>query len=218
MWKELRSLCVAFILSYSYHGYVSVWQDLEAEADALNNTKNADCQQLFFNRVPKVGSQSLMNLVNEMSVRNNFTAYKDNTDNVKLYGERTLNLLASDRETYYKMFRDDLNSEAAVYSKHTNFMDFREFAGLHHFIYVCSLMEGFSAYCFIASGRKYKQPIYMNIVRDPVERVISWYYYIRAPWYIFNRNGTLSVRGTYYDSFVIKTEQNCTCFFSFSRK
>lgn len=30
-------------------------------------------------------------------------------------------------------------------------------------------------------------PIYMNIVRDPIERVISWFYYIRAPWYIIER-------------------------------
>ena len=27
----------------------------------------------------------------------------------------------------------------------------------------------------------------MNMVRDPVERVISWYYYVRAPWYFVER-------------------------------
>ena len=27
-------------------------------------------------------------------------------------------------------------------------------------------------------------PIYINIVRHPVDRVYAWYYYIRAPWYV----------------------------------
>lgn len=32
------------------------------------------------------------------------------------------------------------------------------------------------------------QPIYINFVREPVQRIISWYYYIRAPWYHFKYN------------------------------
>ena len=44
------------------------------------------------------------------------------------------------------------------YSKHVNYIDFTEFD------------PGF-------------RPVYVNLVRDPVDRIVSWYYYTRAPWY-----------------------------------
>jgi len=31
------------------------------------------------------------------------------------------------------------------------------------------------------------KPIYINMVRTPVERVISWFYYVRSPWYYIQR-------------------------------
>jgi len=40
--------------------------------------------------VPKVGSQTLMSLFTILSHRNNFTAYKDDGDNVRLQGETTM--------------------------------------------------------------------------------------------------------------------------------
>nr|CAD7450874.1 unnamed protein product [Timema bartmani] len=40
-------------------------------------------------------------------------------------------------------------------------------------------------YCYNRYGMP--EPIYVNLVRDPVERVISWYYYVRAPWYYVER-------------------------------
>ena len=44
-----------------------------------------------------------------------------------------------------------------AFVKHQNFLDFSEFG--------------------------MTSPTYINFVRNPVERIISWFYYIRAPWY-----------------------------------
>ncbi|XP_054732194.1 heparan sulfate 2-O-sulfotransferase pipe-like [Anastrepha obliqua] len=61
------------------------------------------------------------------------------------------------------------------------------------------------------------KPIYVNMVRDPVERVISWYYYIRSPW-IFVPNRRKSNRempnpqwvNTEFDQCVLTGDRACT--------
>ena len=63
--------------------------------------------------------------------------------------------------SFFHRFIDDYNfSRPFVYVKHLNFLDTREFG--------------------------VPLPIYMNIVRHPVDRVYAWYYYIRAPWYVID--------------------------------
>ena len=60
----------------------------------LNNTKNAKKEILFFNRVPKVGSQTTMELLKSLSIKNNFHYHKDRTqktENIKLtYNEEVI--------------------------------------------------------------------------------------------------------------------------------
>ncbi|XP_044570412.1 heparan sulfate 2-O-sulfotransferase pipe [Drosophila ananassae] len=70
----------------------------------------------------------------------------------------------------------DLQEQPAfAYVEHMNFMNFRPF---HH-----------------------PQPIYINLVRDPVERVISWFYYKRTPWNsvkMFEITGKFQNRSHYF--------------------
>jgi len=120
----------------------------------LNNTRKAVKETLFFNRVPKVGSQTTMELLKSLSIKNHFHYHKDRTQKVE-----TIKLTKSEERrlsTVVNQFEPP-----SVYIKHVCFSNFTKF-GL-------------------------PMPIYVNMVRDPVERVISWYYYVRAPWYFVER-------------------------------
>lgn len=50
---------------------------------ALNNTRRADREVLFFNRVPKVGSQTFMELLRRLSIRNAFSFNRDRVQRVE---------------------------------------------------------------------------------------------------------------------------------------
>ena len=49
----------------------------------LNNTRKAKREILFFNRVPKVGSQTTMELMRALAIKNNFHYHKDRTQKVE---------------------------------------------------------------------------------------------------------------------------------------
>ncbi|XP_019866240.1 heparan sulfate 2-O-sulfotransferase pipe [Aethina tumida] len=120
----------------------------------LNNTRKAQQEIVFFNRVPKVGSQTLMELIRRLSIRNDFGFHQDRVQRVE-----TIRLAPEDQEELSGLVSS--YEPPGVYIKHVCFTNL-------------------SAY-------GYPEPIYINLVRDPVERVISWYYYIRAPWYYVER-------------------------------
>lgn len=121
----------------------------------LNNTPRAQVDTLFFNRVPKAGSEKLMELLKLLAKRNGFQARRD--------PEQLLETILMD-EGFARHLLDAeiLNcSVSNSYSKHVAFVNFGEF--------------------------ERPWPIYINLVRDPIERVISWFYYIRAAWYLVDR-------------------------------
>lgn len=120
----------------------------------MNNTPNADIDLIFFNRVPKVGSQTMMELLKLLGKRNGFQAVRD-----KVGSTETIMLTPSFEET---LVEEILNTQQpGSYSKHVAYIDFEDLDD--------------------------PEPIYINLVRNPVERIISWFYYIRAPWYIAER-------------------------------
>lgn len=119
-------------------------------ADALNNTKKAEADFVFFNRVPKVGSQSLMELMRRLGKINGFV-HARNKGSVK----ETIML---PKEGQKSLLGDLLTRpKPHVYSQHIAYINFTRF--------------------------QMPRPIYINLVRDPIERIISWHYYVRARWY-----------------------------------
>ncbi|XP_037940452.1 heparan sulfate 2-O-sulfotransferase pipe-like [Teleopsis dalmanni] len=120
------------------------------KADLLNNTKKAEVDVIFFNRVPKVGSQSLMELMVRLGNINGYSHSRDAgkaTETILLKPDNQRELIA---EIYMK-------NKPHAYSQHIAYINFTRF----HF----------------------PKPIYINLVRDPIERIISWHYYVRAEWY-----------------------------------
>ncbi|XP_026762765.1 heparan sulfate 2-O-sulfotransferase pipe [Galleria mellonella] len=120
----------------------------------LNNTARAGVELLFFNRVPKVGSQTFMELLRRLSIKNQFGFHRDAVQRVE-----TIRLAPPDQEILVNLV--SAHEPPASYIKHVCYTNFTRYG--------------------------YPSPIYVNVVRDPVERVISWYYYVRAPWYYVER-------------------------------
>ncbi|XP_013146891.1 PREDICTED: heparan sulfate 2-O-sulfotransferase pipe [Papilio polytes] len=120
----------------------------------LNNTARSEMELLFFNRVPKVGSQTFMELLRRLAIRNQFGFNRDAVQRVE-----TIRLAPADQQVLVSVV--SAHTPPASYIKHVCYTNFTRFG--------------------------YPSPIYVNVVRDPVERVISWYYYVRAPWYYVER-------------------------------
>ena len=85
----------------------------------LNNTRKAKRQVLFFNRVPKVGSQSAMELLKSLSVKNSFTYHKDRTQKVE-----TIKLTYNEEKWLANMV--NYFEEPSVYVKHVCFVNFTQ--------------------------------------------------------------------------------------------
>ncbi|KAL7734363.1 hypothetical protein ACLKA6_010698 [Drosophila palustris] len=157
---------------------------LQLNPNELNNTKKAEIDVLFYNRVPKTGSIQFIELMRLLGKVHDYDVEKDPQN-----GGIIPILEPADESDWIENI---VNLEdGTVFASHVNYLNFS----------------------------KYEQPrpIYINMVRDPVERVISWYYYIRAPWvFVPGRRRTNREMpnpqwvNTEFDQCVLNGEKVCT--------
>ena len=147
---------VAVLLSTIwYQEYRNLNHNLKELSYSMNKTVNANHSLLIFNQVPKTGSENMIHLIDLLAEQNNF-------QNISANPEITINGIFEQifREYYVTHMFDfnGLNYSKIAYDKYMNFLNFEEFNRTN--------------------------PIYVSMVRNPVERVISWYYYHRQIWHI----------------------------------
>ncbi|XP_020815966.1 heparan sulfate 2-O-sulfotransferase pipe-like, partial [Drosophila serrata] len=139
----------------------------------LNNTKFHSRDIVFYNRVPKTGSETLIELMIRLGERNDY-------QNERAPFSKPVGIYWSvERQKSEAQRIFDLQEDSAfVYVEHMNYMNLRP---LH-----------------------FPQPIFINLIRDPIERVISWFYYKRTPWNsvkMFEVTGKFQNRSHYVKNF-----------------
>ena len=157
--------CVIFAILFSH--YSDLQNELKEEAVQLNNTRFGNQSFVLFNRNPKAGTEMLWALLNKLGHRNHFASLADSPELKKKRGSENCYLPDKEARLFYvEMFdgkSEDVNLTLPMsYCKHLNFLNFEEFNRTN--------------------------PIYVNMVRHPLARVTSWYYYIRQGWYQLERS------------------------------
>ena len=112
-------------------------------------------QILIFNRIPKCGSTMMISLLIRLAVRNNFNLFKSPVDSEELVDEAEFtNLLLGMGVNFDKLGEEDSQLRDLVYVKHQFYVPIPS-----------SLRQNIT---------------YINIMRDPVKRFVSGYYYFRT--------------------------------------
>lgn len=107
-------------------------------------TRFTQCQRVFYNRVPKCGSRTVLSTFKILARSLHYTVAA-----VERYGRRS----HFSNVSLMDCFMDNVTKlqPPFIYSQHVNYIDFSRY-GL-------------------------QSPIYINVIRDPLERLISHYYY-----------------------------------------
>lgn len=159
--SDILTFCCLICVSVLFQDYQDLEKNMKNEGNLLNNSLSLNESFIIFNRVPKAGSETLWKMLDILGANNHFKVYADDPEMKNQRGENTF-IQKKEEQNYVQMFDksqiNDINLTLPfVYVKHINFLNFEQF------------------------GKQ--QPLFINMVRHPVERTISWFYYIRQGWY-----------------------------------
>ena len=145
---------------------IRLCDQLDQATKKLNQTLgNQDI--LVFARVPKTASLTVNAIVSELKDIHDYKVLS-NLDGMPLASSSQEYLYEPDPNQRKKSVLAfvDYPDKPLLYTRHQTFWDFSEFQQEHH------------------------QPMYFSFVRDPVDRVISWYYYMRSAGYQLSEDGS----------------------------
>ncbi len=152
-------LCIAWNLNYS------VKSKIQQSCQSLNLTsgllKDHDEDILIFLRVPKTASLAVNSLIERLRDRHNFTAFSKIGGMVNMAADEDEYIFEADPDLRKSLVDSILQepSKPFIYTRHQNFFDFAE---------------------FYPNSSSRIQPLYFSLVRDPIDRLSSWYYYQRT--------------------------------------
>ena len=174
-WPTKIEICVlisAIICPFLMHFHqLSIQNSFNQVITDLNQTNsvNHNPNILVFARVPKTASQTTNALLKALNNTNRFRLLSS-LEGMLDVGRDTEYAFETDKQQRKRNIlafvkENQQNDISLLYTRHQNFWDFSEFKLEKH------------------------QPLYFAFVRHPIERAISWYYYLRSPAYQMTEDG-----------------------------
>lgn len=150
-------ICCMIIIILLELKVTNFWKNSDVLFDRLYETKNENEKTVnslerknlivFYNRIPKTGSTSFINVAYDLCKRNSFNVIHLNVTKNSHY------MSLADQARFINNITQWQVKKPALYHGHVGFINFPNFGASH--------------------------PIFINILRKPLDRLISYYYFLR---------------------------------------